>query len=243
MEFIKGSRFLITGATSGIGFDLANTILKYYPSSVFVSGYQSNEFATLNRSTSNVTYGKFDFTNLKTLLSDDFINFVKDSKPNYIINCAGDVIRRSSFLNSDINLYIDNMFLNYHSVHQLIRIIVANNMLRSLVSSVFISSISARIPFAGDSLHYACSKSALETFIKGISVECSPSRFNCIAPSAISTRFQDVHSSEERLERIINQTPMARIGTVEDVTNLTLFLLSNKSSYITGSIIPVTGGR
>ena len=65
----------------------------------------------------------------------------------------------------------------------------------------------------------------------------------CIAPSAISTRFQELHSSKERVLRIINQTPLKRLGEVDEVVNLIMFLLSDKASYITGSIYPITGGR
>ena len=117
------------------------------------------------------------------------------------------------------------------------------NLITNLKSCVFLSSISVRLPYSKDSLHYASSKAALETFVKGIAVEFSPSRFNCIAPSAISTRFQDKHSSKDRIQRIIDQTPLKRIGTCEDVTNLTLFLLSDLASYITGSVYSLTGGR
>ena len=136
---------------------------------------------------------------------------------------------------------LEEFQVSVHSSKYLIDYIVAKNKIKN--SIVFISSISARLPNSKDSLHYASSKSALETFVKGIAHELPPTRFNCIAPSAISTRFQELHSTKDRVSRIINQTPLKRLGDVDEVVNLIIFLLSDKASYITGSIYPITGGR
>ena len=59
------------------------------------------------------------------------------------------------------------MNLNFHSSHQIIRILSNANLITELKSSVFLSSISARLPYSKDSLHYASSKAALETFVRG----------------------------------------------------------------------------
>lgn len=243
MKWIKGSRFLITGATSGIGLSLLKTILQYKPSSIFITGYKTKLPSILNDPVCKINYSVFDLSDNEVIESNKFRQFIVDSKPNYFIHCAGDVLKRSSLEQSDFDLYQKSMNLNYHSAHHIVRVISKNDLLPFLKSCVFISSISVRLPNSKDSLHYAASKSALETFVKGIAYELPPTRFNCIAPSAISTRFQELHSSKDRVLRIINQTPLKRLGGVDEVINLIIFLLSDNASYITGSIYPVTGGR
>lgn len=243
MKWIEGSRFLITGATSGIGLSFLKNILQYKPSSIFITGYKTILPSIVNDPGCKIEYRIFDLSDNAVIKSNEFRQFIEDSKPNYLIHCAGDVLKRSSLEQSDFELYEKSMNLNYHSAHHIVRIISKSDILPFLKSCVFISSISVRLPNSKDSLHYASSKSALETFVKGIAYELPPTRFNCIAPSAISTRFQELHSSEDRVSRIINQTPLKRLGDVDEVVNLIIFLLSDKASYITGSIYPITGGR
>ena len=68
-------------------------------------------------------------------------------------------------------------------------------------------------------------------------------RVNCVAPSAIDTNFQKRLSSKKRLKKIIENTPLKRIGTSNEVAKLVIFLASNKASYINGEVIFISGGR
>lgn len=243
MEWINNSRFLVTGGSSGIGLSIIKNLINFNPSHIYTTGFKSKLIPKDIDNKKNIFYKSFDLTSKEVFFSKEFTSFIEESRPNYLVHSAGDVLKRSSFEASDFDLYEKTMNLNFHSSHQIIRILSNANLITELKSSVFLSSISARLPYSKDSLHYASSKAALETFVRGISVEFPPSRFNCIAPSAIATRFQEKHSSKDRVNRIIDQTPLKRIGTPKDVTNLTLFLLSDLSSYITGSIYDLSGGR
>ena len=64
-----------------------------------------------------------------------------------------------------------------------------------------------------------------------------------VCPSAIDTDFQKRLSSQKRLQKIINQTPMGRIGVAEEVASTIVFLSSSLASYISGELIMITGGR
>jgi NAD(P)-dependent dehydrogenase (short-subunit alcohol dehydrogenase family) len=106
---------------------------------------------------------------------------------------------------------------------------------------VFISSGAATIGGAGEYIMYAASKGAVETMCLGLSKELVGDgiRSNVVSPGPIVT---GIHPPG-RLERIAQVVPMGRAGTVEEVAEAALFLLSEKSSYTTGAVLRVAGGR
>ena len=110
-------------------------------------------------------------------------------------------------------------------------------------SVINIGSIAGKNPSSGDSLHYAVTKSSLSTFTKGLAVELSGIRVNCVAPSVVDTSFQKRLSSKKRLKRIVKSTPLNRIGYPKDVSNMVIFLSSKKATFINGETIYVAGGR
>ena len=85
-------------------------------------------------------------------------------------------------------------------------------------------------------VHYSASKAALIGFTKALAKEAGPSgvRVNCIAPGLIDTKMNSIFSQED-LDAVIDETPLMRIGTGEDVAELALFLAGNKASFITDS--------
>ncbi|MDE7379676.1 MAG: 3-oxoacyl-ACP reductase FabG [Clostridia bacterium] len=88
---------------------------------------------------------------------------------------------------------------------------------------------------------YSASKGAVIAFTKALAKELAPSfvRVNCVSPGVIDTQMNS-HLSEVEMEDLINQIPLGRLGTGEDVAKACLFLAEN--SYITGEIISVGGG-
>lgn len=90
---------------------------------------------------------------------------------------------------------------------------------------------------------YSTVKGAQLAFAKALSKELAPSniRVNAVAPGAIQTPMVDGFSLEE-LEAIAAEVPSGRLGTPEEVANGVEFLLSEKSSYITGQVLAINGG-
>lgn len=92
-------------------------------------------------------------------------------------------------------------------------------------------------------VHYSASKAGLIGLTKALAKELGPSNItvNLIAPGIINT---DMNKKIEPqiLKQMVDDCPIGRMGTTEDVSNVTLFLAGEKSSYITGAIIPVDGG-
>ena len=106
---------------------------------------------------------------------------------------------------------------------------------------VLLSSAMATLGGAGDYVGYSASKGAIESMTIGLARELAGDgiRVNAVAPGPIAT---DIHPPG-RLERITQAVPLARPGTVEEVAESVVFLLSEASSYTTGAILRVAGGR
>lgn len=89
---------------------------------------------------------------------------------------------------------------------------------------------------------YAACKAGIINLTKSLAIEAAPYvRVNCIAPGCIDTKMTSNLTAADR-EVIINQTPLKRLGTPQDIANVAYFLANNQSSFITGETISVTGG-
>ncbi len=92
--------------------------------------------------------------------------------------------------------------------------------------------------------HYAASKAALNAFTVGLAREVASEgiKVNAVSPGIIDTEQHDFSDIETR-RKVEAGIPLGRIGHPEEVAELILWLLSEKSSYVTGAILPVTGGK
>ena len=110
---------------------------------------------------------------------------------------------------------------------------------------VNLSSAAARLGSPGQYVDYAAAKGAIDTFTLGLAKEVALEgiRVNAVRPGIIDT---DIHASGGIPDRVAQMTPlvpMQRAGTALEVAEAVLWLLSDASSYTTGSVIDVTGGR
>lgn len=110
---------------------------------------------------------------------------------------------------------------------------------------VNLSSAAARLGSPGDYVDYASAKGAIDTFTVGLAKEVAADgiRVNAVRPGVIRTEIHATSGDPGRLERIGNAAPLGRPGEAEEVARAILWLASDESSYTTGSIVDVTGGR
>ena len=90
---------------------------------------------------------------------------------------------------------------------------------------------------------YAATKAAIVGLTKSLALEVAPSgiRVNCVAPGCIETDMVKVLGEETRA-MLVEETPIGRLGTPEDIAALVSFLASDKASFITGQVITADGG-
>jgi NAD(P)-dependent dehydrogenase (short-subunit alcohol dehydrogenase family) len=112
-------------------------------------------------------------------------------------------------------------------------------------SIVNISSLAARTGGAGEWVHYAASKGAVNSFTIGLAREVANEgiRVNAVAPGLIETELHEAAGEPDRLKRLAPSIPMGRAGTAMEVAEGVAWLLSPAASYTTGTILEIGGGR
>ena len=110
---------------------------------------------------------------------------------------------------------------------------------------VNVSSAAAKLGSAGQYIDYAVSKAGIDIFTKGLAEEVATEniRVNGVRPGIIETEIHAKGGLPNRTKLMAPKVPMKRSGTAEEVAEVIIFLLSRESSYVTGSILDVSGGR
>jgi NAD(P)-dependent dehydrogenase (short-subunit alcohol dehydrogenase family) len=110
---------------------------------------------------------------------------------------------------------------------------------------VNLSSIAARMGSANVFVHYAASKAAVDAFTLGLAREVGPDgiRVNAVAPGLIDTEIHAPLGGDARYPPIVEATPLGRVGTADEVAQAIMWLLSDAASFVTGTVVEVSGGR
>jgi NAD(P)-dependent dehydrogenase (short-subunit alcohol dehydrogenase family) len=110
---------------------------------------------------------------------------------------------------------------------------------------VNISSRAVHTGAAGEWVHYAASKGAIDSFTLGLAREVATEgiRVNAVAPGLVATGLHAANGEPGRLQRLLGTIPMGRPGEPREVAEGVLWLLSPAASYTTGAILNIGGGR
>jgi NAD(P)-dependent dehydrogenase (short-subunit alcohol dehydrogenase family) len=109
---------------------------------------------------------------------------------------------------------------------------------------VNVSSVAATLGSAGDYVHYAASKAAVETFTVGLGRELAEHgiRVNCVSPGIAQTDIHATAGEAGRAQRLASRIPMRRPAEASEIAEAILWLLSARASYVTGTVLKVGGG-
>jgi len=112
-------------------------------------------------------------------------------------------------------------------------------------SIINISSTATKAGSPGTWVHYAASKGAVDVLTAGLAAEVAAQgiRVNAVAPGSTNTGLHAAAGMPDRVERLNPTVPMGRGAEPDEVAAAVLWLLSGEAGYITGAVLPVSGGR
>tara|TARA_B100000963_G_scaffold264322_1_gene232442 strand:+ start:10290 stop:10979 length:690 start_codon:yes stop_codon:yes gene_type:complete len=220
---------LLIGGSYGIGQSL---VKKLYEDFNVYTACRTNE----NLNLESVNYIKFDALNDTidiSLIPDELHGFV------YL---PGSINLRP-FKGLSIDAFREDLEINLISLIKVLKDVMPK-LTKSISSSIVLMStvaVQRGMPFHSS---VAASKGAIEGLTKSLAAEYAPNvRVNAIAPSIVDTPLANRFLNNElKIEKSAQKHPLKRIGQSNDIAEMIKFLLSEKSSWITGQIIGVDGG-
>ncbi|WP_423999568.1 SDR family NAD(P)-dependent oxidoreductase [Maribacter sp. IgM3_T14_3] len=218
---------LLIGGSHGIGLSMVKELQE--TNHLFVAS--RTEEALQHK---NITHIKFDVT------TDELDISQLPEKLDGFVYCPGS-INLKPFKMMSLDTIKEDMELNFFAMVKIVKGIIS--LMNDGSSMVFFSTIAVGtgMPFHTS---VAAAKGAIEGFAKSMAAEYAPKiRVNVIAPSLVDTPLaKRLLNNDKKREMMSDRHPLKRVGNPEDIANAAVFLLSDKSTWMTGQIIGVDGG-
>ena len=229
-------KYLIVGATGSIGSNLAEQ-MHSSGREIHLVGRDEAQLKNLSEKF-NSPYTVAD------VLLDGFVDKIKSDIPEIkgVAYCVGSIDLKPLKLATE-NDFNKCMKLNFYSAVDLIKG-YQDNLKQNNGSIVLFSTVAAQKGFTNHSI-IASAKAAVEGLTVSLAAEFAPNiRVNCIAPSLTNSKIAEPMLKNKILaEGIAKAHPLKRIGEGKDSASLAKFLITEESSWVTGQIIAVDGGR
>jgi len=231
-------KFVIFGATGSIGSSLANQLYSDGLDCHLV-GRNEEELKKISKKL-NYTFSVCDVLRLNFI--ESLLKDLSETKILGIAYCVGSIDIKP-FKITKSNDFVSSYVLNLVAATEIIRNF-QDNLKNNKGSIVLFSTVASKKGFINHSI-ISSVKAAVEGLTVALAAELAPNiRINCIAPSLTKSKIASSVIKNSRTEdSIANMHPLKRIGEGVDSANLANFLLTSKSSWITGQIIGVDGGR
>ncbi len=236
---------LITGACSGIGSEIAVkfakegwNILCHY----FSSGEKIKELKkTIEKFNVDCYLFRVDLSSKNQVQS--FINKLEKLNIDSLVNNAGTYVVNRHFSKFKIDDIINIFMVNAFAPMLLTSSIFMRMKESRFGRIVNISSIAAKYGGSSYSMHYGCSKLALEGLTKTLAREGAEYNVlvNTVRPGVIDTEFHKKFPKD--MEKRIAMIPLKKMGTPGDIADMVYYLGSNKNNFITNEIITLSGGE
>jgi len=227
---LSARRYVVTGAASGIGSAIASSLEE-----------ADAEILRLDRvpdAEGCVTSADVVDRDALRLAIDDFGRNGLDG----VVHCAGLMRRASLDDDSAAASWDETVQVNLSGAFNVVQ--ASRPHFRQRASVVLIASIQSFIHLP-NSVAYSASKGGVAMLARAMAHELGPKgvRVNAIAPGPILTAMtRAAFQNEAVLQRNLSRMPLGRLGEPEDIVGPTLFLLSDTSAFVTGTVLPVDGG-
>ncbi len=248
MQRLQGKVAIVTGAGSGIGQGIAER-LGSEGANVIVDYVGSSEGAEKTRQAIEKAGGQGEIVEADVTRKDDVRSLVDAAWTHFgaadiLVNNAG-MEKRADFWDATEEEYDKVMAVNLRGPFFLTQAFVRRLRDQKKPGRIVnISSVHEDMAFPGFST-YCCSKGGLRMLMRDLAVELGPLGItvNNVAPGAVITPINKALLADRpKLNALIANIPLGRMGTVEDVASMVAFLCSDEASYITGSTFVVDGG-
>lgn len=233
---------LITGATSGIGFSLFKKYIKKNYQ-IYLMGrnfFNVNKVLANNKNQKKVNTIKFDFKN-----SLKKFDFKKIPKLDHLVIAAG-VAKYNLVKNFDEKIFDDVVNINLVQTAKFLALLIKNNKINNNASIVVVSSISGYKMAFNFHYAYSISKAGLIAMTSSLANELSSKmiRVNAVAPGMVSTPLAKKLNEDDYFINLDKEKYLLgkRYAKASEISDVIDFLLSSKSSFITGQTIIVDGG-
>lgn len=238
---LEGKTILVTGASSGIGKATAIECSKLGAKVIIIGR---------NEERLNDTFEKLEGSENKKFIldlknSELLKTFVSEiSNIDGIVHSAG-LTKNIPFQFASKENFDEVFDVNFFSPAELTRLLIKSKKLNKSSSIVFISSISGVLCSAPASSIYSSSKGAVNGLIKGMALDFASKgiRVNSVNPGVVETNiFDEGVITEEQLKENKKQYPLKRFGKPEEIAFAVIYLLSDVSSWVTGTNLVIDGG-
>jgi Tropinone reductase 1 len=239
---LKGKKALVTGGTKGIGLAVVKEFLDL-GAEVLAIARDTRVIQGMLKNSANLFTMDGDLSN--TQFREQLINKVAENwgKLDVLVNNVGTNIRRK-YIEYTEEEYRNLFEVNLFGLTELTRLsfpVLKNSGSASVIN---IASVAGTVDVQSGA-PYGMTKAAIIQLTRHLAVEWASAgvRVNSVSPWYIQTPLTEpVLSQPERLQRILDRTPLNRVGQPEEVANVVAFLAMDLSSYITGQDVKVDGG-
>ena len=245
-DYFRNRTILITGGASGIGRATA-AIFAREGANVIVADIDADgakavaaELRASNTGAEAMTVDVTDRAAVDAMVASGIDAF---GGIDFLFNSAGSAGRRSGFLDIDAELWRRTYALNVDGVFNTMQSVLPHMLDNGHGVIVNIASMAHRRGGPGHSTHYASAKGAVVTLTMGVAREFVERgiRALSISPGPIDTAFQAI-SSPELKQRMIDDVPMKRMGTADEIGEMVLFMCSDACEFMTADTVYVNGG-
>ncbi|MDQ3084357.1 MAG: SDR family oxidoreductase [Thermoproteota archaeon] len=245
---LNGKVTIITGASGGIGKSVAQKVLEEGSKVVLVSRNKNKLKKTVEElgQNDNLIYVAADVSHESEVLSVIEQTLTAFDKIDNLVNCAAIINDPTPFHLMTEDQWTNLINVNLKGTFQPIKAVIPLMIEQKSGNIINISSLLGiraipKVPFSV----YGVTKAGIIMLTKSIAVEYGQYniRCNCIAPSTIRSPMMEPYLQDENAKRMLEGSfPLKRIGDPEDVANAILFLASDDSKWITGTVMTLDGG-
>jgi 3-oxoacyl-[acyl-carrier protein] reductase len=248
MKLLEGKASIVTGGARGIGEGIVLKLAEHgsHVAFTYVSDGSAEKGKALEEKLKSLGVkakayksNASDFAQCEELVNDVMKEF---GKVDVCVNNAG-ISKDNLLLRMSPEQWDEVMQVNLKSVFNMTKQVIRPMMKAKSGSIINMSSIIGLMGNAGQS-SYAASKAGIIAFTKSVAKELGSRNIRCnaIAPGFIETDMTGYLKEGEQADKYRAGIPLGKFGSAEDVANVTLFLASDLSSYVTGQVINADGG-